>query len=566
MKKIGFLFILFFLPILVSASNRYEVEDYKIEAFILENGDLKVKEFVVLNGNVETFYKNIYYRNSRYIEKEPYDFTHDGIHNGDRLENIRVSFREIAFDEVLSFDTLQESFTPLKRIYYEEDKTDQEYVESSQQDGKSLKLFFKQSDGRVAFLFEYTIADVIVSYQDVSEIYWTFIDSEFQNRIENLQIRIHLPKPSKSEFLKTWIHGDLMGQVAFDKNQVITASMKKIEKETGIHVRVTFDSAVVEGSSKKLEFSAFQNICELEEKKIQEEHEMDKKNRKITEILVLFSKIYLSFLGIWWIYVYFRFDRECQKPDLGLKKPVIIKDYNIEVACAFYHGEVTFQAFLCSFLNLLYKKNIRLSPWHRKANYEFVLDNREGTTHTEDVLLDLLFEKIGKKNKFSLKEFQTFVNERQGIFAKNYLNWKNCVEKDVLREGFYEQNGQPIISSIFLLLLSFFLLFADIYFKTNLVFPWIVFFFGCSFFFYSMFIKKKSKKGNQDYYTWVALEEFLSQVEEIEEKDRDLMLLYSILFGKEKKLLLKKSKKTLLEGNMVLEVKKEFQDAIEKIS
>ncbi len=565
MKKIFFFLFLFFLPMISNASNRYEVEDYKIEAFVEENGNLKVNEFIVLNGNVESFYKNIYYRNSRYIEKDPYDFTHDGIHNGTGLENIRVSYLELKKDEIFSLDRVNE-FEPLQRIYYEEDKTDREYVESSHQDGKTLKLFYQQNDARVVFFFTYEILDVVVTHQDISEIYWTFINSEFQSNIENLQIKIYLPHQSNADYLKAWIHGDLLGQIHFDKNQIITASMKKIAKETGIHLRITFDSSVLKDSKKETDVLAFEKISDLEEKKIQEEHAMDKKNRKITDIIVLISETYLSFLFLWWIYVYFRFDREYKKPHIELGKTKIIQDYSIEVVDAFLNNEVTYKAFLCSFLNLIYKKNIRLSFWHRrKDNYEFILDHREGTTHTEDVLLDLLFEKIGKKNKFTLNEFKRFVEEKPNMFQKNYWTWQNCVEKDLLREKFYEQNGQPIISSIFLLLFSFFLLFANIYFGTNLVFPWIVFFFACSFFFYSMFIKKRSKKGNHDYYSWLLFQEFLDKIdnEEIEEENLDLYLLYSILFHKENKLFLKLSKKTFLDKAMVLKVKKEFQNAIE---
>jgi len=566
MRKIYALLLFFLFPTIVFAINRYEVENYFYDVEILENGNMKVKELIILNGNIESFYKNIYYRNSRLSEKIPFDFTHDKIHNGTGLENVIVKSKELTSNDKVDETLFHEKFIPMERIYYEEDKEDKEYVEKSHQDGKELKIFYQKSSGRVAFLIEYTVLDVVVRHQDVAEIYWTFIDSEFQNGIENLMIRIHLPHESREAYLKTWIHGDLMGKISYENNQMMLAKMKKISKETAINIRMTFDTNVVSSIKKEKQTNqiSFQNILELEEKKIQEEHETDKKQKQLIRILLRVSYVYVSLLLVWWVYVYFRYDKEYKyKKKEKLK---IIKEYNIEIVDAFFHDEVTYKGFLCSFLNLIYKKNIRVSIWHRKnENYEFILENRDHITHTEEVLIDFLFERIGNKNKFSVQDFKNYAQEKPNLFQKYYDTWKNCVMKDTLREKFYEQNGKPIISSIFLLLFSFFILFANIYFGTFLILPWVAFTFGVSFFFYSIFIKKRTRKGNDDYYSWINFQNFLKKFDPKElEEPLELCLIYSLLFENPENVLKQKRKGILFDRAFLKLVEKEFKAAIKR--
>ena len=80
MKKIIYLIILLF-PITVSAIS-YDIENVLIDANILEDGSMEVKELVVLNGSFQEFNKNITYRNSHLKQHEPINFTEDAIYNG----------------------------------------------------------------------------------------------------------------------------------------------------------------------------------------------------------------------------------------------------------------------------------------------------------------------------------------------------------------------------------------------------------------------------------------------------------------------------------------------------
>lgn len=541
MKKIGFLLFLFLFPVFVHASNRYDIENLLIDARVLENGDMDVQELFIIDGNIETFHKNIYYRNSRLSKKEEYDFSHDAIHNGSSLQKIAVKVKKITKKEEINFDLFQQEFQDFSKIYYEEDKEQEKYLESSMQDGKRLKLFYQGIGEKVAFLFQYTITDVAVKHQDIAEIYWTFVDSEFQNDIEDLKIRVTIPSIGQESLKMAWIHGDLTSKVFIEEN-VYLATMKNIAKETAINMRFIFDEKVLNEikKDKTTNFLGYQKIVNLEKKKRVEEYELEKKKEKAIRIIESICKILIPLMIIWWIYVYFKYGKEPKSQFQEKYYQKAICDYNIEVAGTFLKGEVTKKEFIASFLNLIYKKNIKISFWKKNGNDEFILENRHHMNHTEEILADILFERVGSKNKFTLEDLKNYLQNATTlkVFQKHYLNWMNCVSKDVQREEFYEQNGKPIISSIFLLLLSFFLLFANIYFGVSLVSPWLVFFISVLFFFSCSFMKRKTKKGVEDEAKWKSYKNFLA---EKNDENNDLHLVYRVIFGLDKTKFPKKS-------------------------
>ena len=96
MKKLIFFLLLFVLfPIHVFSINNYDVEAVFIDTTILENGNLKVKEFIAINGSFTGYKKNIKYKDSRIEPHETFDFKKDTFYNATSLKNIVVKYMKI---------------------------------------------------------------------------------------------------------------------------------------------------------------------------------------------------------------------------------------------------------------------------------------------------------------------------------------------------------------------------------------------------------------------------------------------------------------------------------------
>ena len=544
MKKILWLLLLLSLPIIVEARVSYDLTNFLVDATILDNGDLQVKELIVLDGNFSGYWINIPYRNPVLEYHTPINFAADAIYNGSGISNVKLFAKKI--DEEISFDTFDEEFVTLTRSYYEEDAQNGNYVESSIQNGKSYKMYYKAENEKVAFLIEYTLEDMVVLHEDVAELYFAILSEDFEDSIEDLQIRVNLPKEDSSNNFRIWTHGDLTANIDFLNRSSFLTTVKKTYANTAIDVRTTFDASLMNRSlvRKTTEEKALDQIIAVEEERAQaanQARETAKKNMTITYII---CAIYIVIIILWWIYVYIRFDREYKSTFTLKYNREFIEDYNVEVVDYLMNHNITPNAMSASILNLIYKKNIKVEeiPSEKKKkekNYRFSLINRDKASDTEDVLLDFLFETVGKDNTFTTEELKKYASGTTtfGNFQKSYTNWQNCARKDGERQNFFEKNGLPIVSSIFLLLIALIIVCYVSYLDIYSVMVIIVMTLSLVFLIYALFIRKRTKKGNEDYVRWKAFKNFLEDFGRFDIKELpeialwEKYLVYATVFG-----------------------------------
>ena len=548
MKKIIVFFLFLMWPTAVWGRNvNYDVTDVYIDATILTNGDLQVKELIVLDGTFNGYERDLVYRNRNLKSNETIDFSQDAIYNASGIEDVSVAAKTIT-DEQIDFSLMDSSFLVLDKNYYEDDAVNGEYVERSIQDGKSYKMYYAADDEQVAFFLQYTLTDVVVLHEDVAEIYWTFVGENFDDTIENLQIQVHLPQEDSSNLFRIWTHGDLTATVNFVDRQSFLTSVLRVPRNTAIDVRSTFDKGLMDASlvTKQSGVSALDGILEVEEKRANDANILRETTARNLRIMQIVCVLFLVFVLAWWIYVYFRFDKEYKSTFRSKYNREFIDDYNVEVIDYLMNGNITENAMSASILNLIYKKNIQVEEMtddkkskKKKKEYVFTLLNRDGVNDTEDVLLDFLFETVGKDNKFTTKDLQQYASASKTFshFQKSYTNWKTCVKKDGERQNFYEQNGLPIVSSIFILLIAVFILFLANYLGVDSFLIIVVLTISIVFLIYSLLIKKRTKKGNEDYVRWLAFKRFLEDfgrfdIKELPEiKLWERYLVYATIFG-----------------------------------
>ena len=536
--------LLLSLPIIVEARVNYDLTNFLVDATILDNGDLQVKELIVLDGNFSGYWINIPYRNPVLEYHTPINFAADAIYNGSGISNVKLFAKKI--DEEISFDTFDEEFVTLTRSYYEEDAQNGNYVESSIQNGKSYKMYYKAENEKVAFLIEYTLEDMVVLHEDVAELYFAILSEDFEDSIEDLQIRVNLPKEDSSNNFRIWTHGDLTANIDFLNRSSFLTTVKKTYANTAIDVRTTFDASLMNRSlvRKTTEEKALDQIIAVEEERAQaanQARETAKKNMTITYII---CAIYIVIIISWWIYVYIRFDREYKSTFTLKYNREFIEDYNVEVVDYLMNHNITPNAMSASILNLIYKKNIKVEeiPSEKKKkekNYRFSLINRDKASDTEDVLLDFLFETVGKDNTFTTEELKKYASGTTtfGNFQKSYTNWQNCARKDGERQNFFEKNGLPIVSSIFLLLIALIIVCYVSYLDVYSVMVIIVMTLSLVFLIYALFIRKRTKKGNEDYVRWKAFKNFLEDFGRFDIKELpeialwEKYLVYATVFG-----------------------------------
>ncbi len=548
MKKLFLLVFLLLCPITVSASRvEYDITNFLVDATIMENGDMNVKELIVLDGTFNGYVRELVYRNSRLEFYEPINYQQDAIYNANGISNMQIKAGYLNEEEIDFSSLNSETFKNLTKVFYDADAINGDYFESSIQDGKSYKMYYSADNEVVGFLLQYTLEDVAVLHEDVGEVYWTFIGENFTDSIMNLQIQVHLPKEDTSESFRAWAHGDLTGNLEFLDEQTVLATVKRLSPNTAIDLRLTFDASLLNADmvSKKSNEVALDKILEVEEERaLNANLQRERAERNLT-IANIICGVFIAALLIWWLYVYFRYDKEYKSTFNHKYNREFIDEYNVEVVDYLMNHSITPNAMSASILNLIYKKNIKVEEIvsekkkKKEKNYLFTLLNRDNVNDTEDVLLDFLFETVGKENKFTTTELKiyaagpsTFTN-----FQKSYTNWQNCARKDGEKQKFFETNGLPIVSSIFIFLIAFFIVFYIMYLQVDTYLTFIVIALTIVFFIYAMMIRKRTKKGNEHYVRWKAFKNFLNDFGRFDIKELpevalwEKYLVYATVFG-----------------------------------
>ncbi len=315
MKKVllKIIFILFtFLPFIAEA---YGIENYFINATLQPNGDLFVQEYFNMNGEFNGFEKIILYSNSSAYDFIPELEYYGGskIHNGSNIDLNKIMAVPINsnFDfENVKGDTFTITSSAKKGDYGVYEKT-------FTSDGYSY-LIYLPSDENKAFYIEYTIKNLAILHNDVGEIGWNIFGDQLRESIENLRVTVNFP--NNETVFRVWAHGPLNGVVTKESQTKLIASVTGLSAYKAIDIRATFDTAIINQSTKKTNVSALTKILAYEENAAnQANYERKQQDAKRQEEALSEIK-----------YCYEHLNRYCYESSASIVKNILDEDVKAE--------------------------------------------------------------------------------------------------------------------------------------------------------------------------------------------------------------------------------------------
>lgn len=541
MKKmiVALLSLCLFFPVITKAEKvNYKINHYYINANILEDGDLEVTELIVLKGTFNGYVRELFYKNAKLASN---GYENNAIYNASGIEITDISAKKV---NNVSFSTMED--TDFNKLVSNQ-ASNFGYVENTITKGKSYKMYFKANNETVAFRITYKVHDVVVLHKDVSELYWMFIGDEYEDSINDLQIRVNLPSVDNSLNFRVWAHGEIAGEILPYDNRYLIATVANLEAYHPIDIRVTFDTSLVNPTfvTKKTNENALEGIIEVETKRADEANQNRAQMKFLYFTFLSLSIIYLIGLVIAWIYVYLKYDKEYKSAFTNEYNREFIEGYNVEVVDYLMHKNITSNAMSASIMNLIYKKVIDVEESNRfidkkKKEYEFILNgNYDNINETEKYLIDFLFRKVGKENRFTTFDLKNYARGTHTCekFSSSYTNWKNKVIQDGKQQNFFEKNGVSQAISILFLLFAILLSVLTSFCNVMLSLPFINTFLSVIFLIYTCLFFKRTKKGTDDYARWKAFKKFLNDFGTFDAKELpeialwERYMVYATVFG-----------------------------------
>lgn len=571
MKKI-ILFLLLLIPFYVNAT----VENYYMEATVLNTGDIKVREVFGLDGTYNGFERELYYGNNIYA--------------GTSIEIINVKGIKKTSNDFAILNDSGDIFTEVGSA----SKGDYgHYIITDIDNGINIKIYNPSKKERL-FYIEYIVKNMAIKHNDVGEIGYNIFTC-LKEPVSNINVKFIVPNNKKT--IKVWGHGPLTGETSIVSSNEVLLKLDYLESYEGLDIRLVFDRNVLSESLKLDNEDVLNTIIEEETKKADDANKIREEERKKLEELKekieqaindfekdrtqvkkdyaisLVEKLYgyeeydlymyrlnntlsyeeeeelkrnktigniINYLCITYlvfgIYLFYRFYTNHDKE----YKPIFNheyyrdfpKEYGPEKVDYLVNGQVSSKSFTAMILNLIYQKKIEFEKLE-KNNYKLKLINQDNLANSEKNLIKCIF---GKKEEVTLKELKTNAKKNYDEFTNNYRSWQQNATNESKAMNFYEKSNKGLYSlysiiPFFLFSLSNYFEYANqfIIFITILIVPISLVYYLCA--------KKRSKEGNEDYHKWKALKNFMKDFGRMQEKELpeiklwEKYLVYATVFG-----------------------------------
>lgn len=531
MKKFLIGICTFFLMPLCTLAVNYDIKNFYIDATIEENGDMHVKELIVLKGSFNGYERDILYKGN------------NKNYNASNIENVKISAKEVKED--ITYDDLEEGFMPFKEVSFSNNGSKKEYVEKLLNGGYRYRMYYATQNSKTAFLIEYTLKDVVILHNDCAEIYWNFIGNDFADTIHDLRIRVRLPK--KDDQIHWWFHGDLAGeskQIESDPMPVIEAKLDKNPAYKAVDTRLLFSRESVNKDliKKQDNEDVKESIIKHEDKIVKKDTEVRAQMKLKYNIAKIMTIIYFIALIVIWVYVYIKYDKERPSKFQNEYNREFIDDYNVEVIDYLMNKNITPNAMSASIMNLIYKKNIAYEEIQNekgKKDYQFTLKTRDKLNDTENALVDFLFLKVGKDNIFTASSLKNYASSTKtcNTFMSSYTAWNNAVLEDAKNEEFFENSSTRFVYGIVIFLLSIIVTWFVAANNIEFIPAFFTIFSSIIFIVYLSVLSKKTEKGIDHYTKWKAFKKFLEDFGTFELKELpeielwERYLVYATIFG-----------------------------------
>lgn len=501
----------------------FDITNYHIDAYVESDGSMSVYEVLVYDGSFNGQYWNLEFSTdgSKPVTGNLSDLEGNAsLYNAHGISDIRV-FSLIdpqgAFDEqnAMEYSVIPSGSGQLGDAgVFEEVVTDRNV---------SLKIFSPTRNDVKVLMIQYQLENVAVAHEDVAEIYWDFIGPGWEDVLNDVEINIYLPKSSQE--LRVFAHGPLEGASEIISDQQVRLFIDQMYPGEVLDGRVIFSKDVLDSCVKQTSLEALPEILDIEQERADEANDIRDAAQRRYYLFMGLAMLALVGMIVGVIFIYFKYDKE-KKPEFqGKYYRELPADYGPAVmSYNYYQKKISTRDLTATILDLIRKKVFELEIKKvekkrfllgSKTEDEYtIVDNsknlRRPLTRDEELVRYWLIEKIGNGRSTTFDEIEEYSKDKKNAleFYDDYDLWKTMVQGEAENYEFFDESVQTGI--VLGMLLGFVGIAAGFLSLFNGVLIGILNIpIGVVIIIYSALIKRRTKRGNEDYVKWKAFAEFL---------------------------------------------------------
>ena len=514
--------VIMFLPVGFSLFDGEPTDKFLSEIEILDDGSIKVRELIKMNGEYNGMERDVSYANS---SSEPYNGDISAIkgnstlYDGSGITDIKVG--SISDDGDLTFDDFNRDINYFDEVSYASNGTSSKYTFKTFMDEVNLKLF-NPSDLDEIFYIEYTVTDVVVVHEDIAELAWNTLGDGYRENIGDYEVKVVLPN-SDSDY-RVWLHGPLNGNIERTNNKQALGTFNFLGAYNPVSVRLIFDKSLVPNATKVSGLTAKSAIIDYQTELSDEANRERERIQRQNMILIIASSVWALIAISLAVGVYLR-EKKMKKTAFNME---YFRDfpasYGPEVLEYLIDKNVTEKSLSATILNLIYKKVLKVEVIDRKLkdDYKLVLQEYDESTltETEKIALNLIINEVGNSKEVVLSTIKKHCSTLSN--ANNVMDLYNDFIKTSKNLGkselFFAKTPGIVASTVIFSLLGIIL--ASISFGLDLSWLGIIIIILMIFLIIFVITRKfYTKKGAEHYAKWMAHKKFLEDFSRFNEKE-----------------------------------------------
>ena len=514
--------VIMFLPVGFSFLGGEPTDKFLSEIEILDDGSIKVRELIKMNGEYNGMDRTILAR-SLYNNTRSYTINdikgNNDLYAGDEIIELRVG--SISDDGELTFDDFNRSVNYFDEVSYASNGDSKKYTNTYYMGEDYLKIY-NSSDLDEIFYIEYTVTDAVVVHEDIAELAWNTLGDGYRENIGDYEVKVVLPN-SDSDY-RVWLHGPLNGEIERTNNKEAIGTFNFLGAYNPVSVRLIFNKDLVPNATKVSGLTAKDAIIDYQTKLSDEANQEREKIQRQNMMLIIASSIWGIIAVSLAVNVYLR-EKNMKKTTFNME---YFRDfpasYGPEVLEYLLDKNVTEKSLSATILNLIYKKvlKVEIIDGKRKDDYKLVLQDYDeaSLTETEKIALNLIINEIGNSKEVVLstirKHCSTLSNANNVMDLYNdFIRKSKSLGKSEL---FFATTPGLVAFSVIFSLLGLVLTFIS--FALDL--SWlgiIIIILMIALIIFVITRKFYTKKGAEHYAKWMAHKKFLEDFSRFNEKE-----------------------------------------------
>ncbi len=530
--------IVIFLPVGFSYLGGEPTDKFLSEIEILDNGSIKVRELIKMNGDFNGMDRDIIYAS---YKNKPYNGEISAIegksdlYDGSGITDIKVG--SISDDGDLTFDDFNRSVNYFDEVSFASNGEASKYTYDTFMDEVNLKLY-NPSDLDEIFYIEYTVTDVVVVHEDIAELAWNTLGDGYRENIGDYEVKVIIPS-SDSDY-RVWLHGPLNGSIERTSDSEAIGTFNFLGAYNPVSVRLIFNKDLVPNATKTSGLTAKDSIINYQTELSDEANAERERIKRQNMTLIIVSSVWaLIAIGLA-VSVYLR-EKKMKTTAFNME---YFRDfpgsYGPEVLEYLLDKNVTEKSLSATILNLIYKKVLKVEVIDRKLkdDYKLILQEYDeaSLTETEKIALNLIINEIGNSKEVFLSHIKehcsTLSNANRVMDLYNdFIKTSKTLGKN---EKFFATTPGLVAFSVIFSLLGLILTFISF----TLDLSWlgiIIIILMIALIIFVITRKFYTKKGAEHYAKWMAHKRFLEDFSRFNEKELpevtlwDKYLVYAVI-------------------------------------